>query len=243
MKAIIDGFKYDTETAAMVFSYMLNEYEKGEMYRNYKYKFFCLHMLQREKEKLEYDYKIIPISKAQAMEMLVENDKIDEYEKLFGEIPEAEGEDYIPPEEDDVVENNDYTEAEIPEPEETAEVLEEEGHERKPQKIRRVQNKLMKACRSGDVETVKACLVCSGQVEQKHIREAIFGGNTDILRLLLDGADNLNIDKKEIRLAVLKGEPEVFKLVFSKRPDLKNYALIIGRKYLIVPIVRLLEEE
>ena len=29
MKVIIDGFKYDTETATLVMSYLLNESEKG----------------------------------------------------------------------------------------------------------------------------------------------------------------------------------------------------------------------
>ena len=50
MKVIIDGFKYDTETATLVMSYLLNESEKGELYRNRKYKFFVF-ICFRAKEK------------------------------------------------------------------------------------------------------------------------------------------------------------------------------------------------
>mgnify|MGYP000759478466 FL=1 len=255
MKTIIDGFKYDTETAVMVMSYMLNEYEKGELYRNRKYKFFCLHMLQREK-KLEYEYKIIPLTKQQAMDLLIDYEQIDEYEKLFGEIPEAEGEDFIPePEEDVTTAEKVYITAEIPEPAEPGEpeavissnVPDEDRNadaekERKTKPLRRVQKKLLAACLNNDIKTVQACITCGAVPGAAHIRRAILYDGSDILRLFLTDP-NLKISKKEIRLAILKRDIEMFKLILLKCPKLEEYALKVSKKYLIAEIVEYLKND
>lgn len=255
MKTIIDGFKYDTETAVMVMSYMLNEYEKGELYRNRKYKFFCLHMLQREK-KLEYEYKIIPLTKQQAMDLLIDYEQIDEYEKLFGEIPEAEGEDFIPePEEDVTTAEKVYITAEIPEPAEPGEpeavissnVPDEDRNadaekERKTKPLRRVQKKLLAACLNNDIKTVQACITCGAVPGAAHIRRAILYDGSDILRLFLTDP-NLKISKKEIRLAVLKRNIEMFEMLIEKCPELEEYALKVSKKYLIAEIVEYLKND
>ncbi len=241
MKVIIDGFKYDTETATLVMSYLLNESEKGELYRNRKYKFFCLHMLQSKGEKLEYDYKIIPITKQKAMDLLVDYEKIDEYEELFGEIPEPEGEDYVPPvpEIETDVDSDDYIIVEIPEPisldcTENSNISEQENRVRP---MRRVQRKLLSACTDNDFKAVQACLVCGALPKQRHIRRAIVSGNPDIVNLLLEESDTLKIGRKEIRLAVFNGDPEILNLILARNSKLKRYALKQSKKYLVVSIV------
>ncbi|WP_124099916.1 hypothetical protein [Ruminococcus sp. Marseille-P6503] len=248
MKTIIDGFKYDTETAVLVMSYLLNKYEKGELYRNRKYKFFSLNMLQKENDsekELKYDYKIIPLTKQQAMELLINYEKIDEYEKLFGEIPEAEGEDFIPESEEDNVltAENEYITAEIPEP---AEIDKADkavpAIEKRTRPLHRVQKKLLAACEDNDIKTGQACITCGAVPGAAHIRKAILYASKDILRLILADFPDLKISKKEIRLAVLKGDTEIFKLIIEKRPDLAQYALKISKKYLIVPIVEYLDQ-
>lgn len=237
MKAIIDGFKYDTDTATHVFSYILNEFEKGEMYRNRKYKFFMLHMLQRESKKLEYEYKIIPITKAQAMDLLITYDKVEEYENLFGEIPEAEGEDY-----QDVINKNSSEKAE---PNKTDEVICQpekslpDNTDQKFSKIRSLQKKLSRACLQNDAAIIEACISCGAVVEVDHIHKAIVNQDISTVELLLNNFSG-KLRNKDIQIAIIKGDMKIFQLVINTRLDYKKTALKIARKYLRTDIVEYL---
>lgn len=236
MKAIIDGFKYDTETATHVFSYMLNEFEKGEMYRNRKYKFFMLHMLQQDSEQLKYEYKIIPITKAQAMDMLITYNKVEEYEKLFGEIPEAEGEDY-----QEAITNKEPETSETSEIKEViqSEEIKPDTSDHKVKKIWSLQKKLSKACRQNDTAAIQACIACGAVVEADHIHKAIVNQDISTVELLLNNFSG-KLRNKDIQIAIIKGDMKIFQLVINTRLDYKKTALKIARKYLRTDIVQYL---
>lgn len=94
MKKIIDGYKYDTETSKSIISYQLNSKDKAELYRNGKFKFFCVHYIVNAKSG-EIETELYPITKNTAMKILTDENAVDQFENLFGKLPEAEGEDYM----------------------------------------------------------------------------------------------------------------------------------------------------
>lgn len=92
MKAIIDGFKYNTETATI-------KYEKK--YKQVNGSDCCIFIYQNSRGKLfTYEYmidgngeihneRIIPKTVAEIKEHLVQLNEVDVYEDLFGEVEEA----------------------------------------------------------------------------------------------------------------------------------------------------------
>lgn len=223
MKAIIEGFKYDTETSTLVTSYRLNERDKGELYRNRKYKFFALHSLfDGSQEDISFKYKIIPLTKDAAMQLLIDTGSIEQYEELFGEIPEAEGEDYIPEAESETLSIN----------ESAGNKPDTSSHEEinaVTHTTLRLQRKLTAAVKSNDLKLVKACLVCGAEVRNKHIRFAIVHQEPAMLTALLE--QNPPIRNKELDTAVLIGSIELVHILISNSPDLSSRALKTARKY------------
>lgn len=95
MQAIYEGRKYDTATSELLLSKPMPDNTVFNLYCNKKRAFF-IHMVETEKKSGEVSEEFIkPYTKDEAMDCLAKNNAVSQYEKLFGEIPEAEGEDYI----------------------------------------------------------------------------------------------------------------------------------------------------
>lgn len=79
MKKIINGRKYDTETATLICKgeYTSNfGYEREELYKKKTGEFFL------------YGREIIPLSDSDAMTFVEKNGTVEDYEKCFGEVEE-----------------------------------------------------------------------------------------------------------------------------------------------------------
>jgi DNA-binding XRE family transcriptional regulator len=104
MRKIIDGKKYDTETATLVGSYSPNANRRDfrwvceELYRKRTGEYFLYgeggpmskYSRQVEQNGWAEGEKIIPLSQDEAMEWAEKNLEVDEYEAEFGEVEEDE---------------------------------------------------------------------------------------------------------------------------------------------------------
>lgn len=94
MKTIINGRKYDTAVSKKVFKLLISDSENFFIYQNKNLAFFKVerNVLPDSGEVIE---RILPMRKIQVQDLLISEGEIDIFEKIFGAVPEAEGEDFI----------------------------------------------------------------------------------------------------------------------------------------------------
>ncbi len=213
MICIIDGFKYDTTQSELITQVQLNKTDVCYLYRNRKLKYFCVITELVSIESMELKERCVPITKDDAKSFLADHNKVKEYEESFGEVPEAEGEDYI---------------------EAGSERISSESPENapKPQLKRRYSLintiRLSRAVKKNDSDAALSAISGGAKVKGKHLSGAVLRQNTDIVRLLLDaGAKPLLADYDN---AILLDDMPLFQTLLSAH-KLQRYEYGVLRRY------------
>ncbi len=217
MKAIIDGYKYDTDIATLICQVSSDKTNLESLYRNRKMKYFVVLVERVNPVTGEYTERIIPITKVQAMQFLTKHKKVTEYEQQFGELPEAEGEDYIPDGAEFI------TDADLEESQNEP-VKKPARHRSSPKQTL----KLNKAVSKNDVDGAVEAIMNGAAVRQKHLRVAVVNQNLDLVELLCDAGVRATFD--DISTAILLEDMKMFKTLLpddlkrSEYASLKKYA-------------------
>lgn len=216
MKAIIDGYKYDTDISTLICQVSSEKTNLESLYCNRKMKYFVVLVERVSPVTGEYTERIIPITKVQAMQFLTKHKKVTEYEQQFGELPEAEGEDYIP----DGAEL--ITDADL-DGDNTVPVNKPAKRRSSPKQTL----KLSRAVSKNDVDSAVEAIMNGAAVRQKHLRVAVVNQNLDLVELLCDAGVRATFD--DISTAILLEDMKVFKAILPDELKRSEYAAI--RKY------------
>lgn len=211
MQVIINDKKYDTSTAILLISHNLDDISILNLYQNSRKAFFS-HICTYENNEI-IEEKIIPFTKEDAMTMLIKNNAIDKYEALFGEIPEAEGEDYNPDEKQLILEKK---------------TIEKENQKFIPGIF------LVFACLKNDFEKAAMLVFKGANVNALNsicIKKAILNENIPLINLLLENQSI--VSEYNYVQAILLGNLEILKLLLSKKQEEISFENLIkiSKKY------------
>lgn len=235
MVKIVDGFKYDTESADLICKVSLNKTDVCSLYRGRKLKYY-LHILEIKNASGEYEEKILPISKDDAMEFLGNHQKVHEYETLFGELPEAEGEDYVP--------NN----AEILSDEKLSELTSTTvkqvcNNSIVPKSSLRQNLKLRKAVKNNDTAEAEQAIIKGAKLKNKYLSQAIMAGNLELVTLLTDFG--IVASYTDLTNCILIEDTQMFKTILPSNLKRHEYVAIkrFAEKYNKFSFAEILEKQ
>lgn len=250
MQAIFNDKKYDTATSELILSTLMPDKTKFNLYCNKKRAFF-IHLVETDKNSGEIiDEHIQPYSKADAMDCLAKNNAVEQYEKLFGEIPEAEGEDYISPLSATIEIKTD----DIP-----SLAKEKKSHDKPVEQVQEnvvtartetskkslIQSFLLViACVNNDFSKAEKCLEKNADAnlfKGSSLKKAIANENIPLVSLLIESGAKLT--EYHLIQAVLVGNTNLFKLVLNSSKNMdKGKLLKMAEQYKRMYIAEYLKE-
>lgn len=213
MICIIDGFKYDTTQSDLITQVQLNKTDVCYLYRNRKLKYYCIITELINIESMELKERCVPITKDDAKSFLADHNKVKEYEESFGEVPEAEGEDYIEEHSERL-------------PSEKAEKRIEPQRKRRPNFINTI--RLSRAVKKNDFDAALSAISGGAKVKAKHLSGAVLRQNTDIVKLLLDAGTKPSLS--DFDNAILLDDMPLFQTLLSAH-KLQRYEYGVLRRY------------
>lgn len=251
MQAIFNGRKYDTATSELLLSTLMPDKTEFNLYCNKKCAFF-IHLVESDKKSGEIlDEHIQPYTKSDAMDCLAKNNSIEQYEKLFGEIPEAEGEDYMLSVSATIEINTDDTPPKTKEEkcqEKSVEPVQEKAIKKRTETSRKslIQSFLLViACMNNDFSKAEECLDKNADAnlfKGSSLKKAIANENIPLVSLLIESGAKLT--EYHLMQAVLVGNTNLFKLVMNnfENPD-KDKLLKMAEQYKRIYIIDYLNEK
>lgn len=243
-KAIIDGYKYDTESAKKLYiSVLVYPQQNADIKKTYviyqtkNFAYFFTETINNIKNNT-YETRIVPTKKDDIKNFILNEEEYDRYEELFGTVPEACGEDYQSPEQiydEKLADEINYSlnqcivpnEEVIPIPQipnkDTEESLKSSVSFSFVESI-----KLIWACGINNPVDVKSALENNANPNYKKtlcLEKAIANRNIKIIELLLKyNADPLAKNGKLIKLSFKTHDFEIIKLMCN---ELNNEELIL----------------
>lgn len=211
MIELINGKKYDTDTAILICTHSLDSGKTVfNLYVN-KYGKFFAHIIQVDGNG-EAAETLKPQSREQAIEIISRDEAgIRKFESIFGEFPE-EGKD----EHEAILDNAEKTVNN--EKSNQSSASQEMGHDVPKKKHishaaagSAIRHKLRKACKKGDCEAVKAAMSSGAVPEQKDMNFALRSRSIPIISEII--SSGYEPTEKDICYAILLDNTEILKLI------------------------------
>lgn len=239
MIEIINGYKYDTDKAIKISKFNLNGEKLIVTLYVIKLNKFFVHQIDVSNNGEVTEY-IKPFTKNDAIEMISKDaEGIRKFEELFGEFPEAPGED---------IQTNDVT---VSDEKSDTVIIDEKPHEEVQENITSEENgnqdkvksekqktiplfkqiKLYKACEKGDYETAEHLISSGAVANQKAFHKALQSQEGKLIDLLLKTYSPV---LKDYLYSVLLGNLAIFQRVFPmdnkvKMEDVETIQMYAGK--------------